>query len=244
LKSEWFETFFENIAVDFWNRAIPASVSEQEVDFLARTFTNGSRLLDVPCGAGRHSIPLAKRGYEVTGIDLSQEFLECLEQNAQGIPGLCWRSGDMRSLELHETFDGACCMGNSFPYLDYENSNAFLRSVSNALASGAKFVLDTGVTAETMLPALPSRRWHRFDEILVLSEARYVAEASRMDIDYTFLRDGRLETRPTASYVFTAAEIRRMFERAGFEVTSMNGGFAGEPFAVGPGRLVLVAQRH
>lgn len=244
MKNEWFETFFENVAVEFWNRAIPSSISEQEIDFLARTFTNGPRLLDVPCGAGRHAIGLAKRGYCVTGIDLSQDFLDCLERKAQSIPGLTWRRGDMRSLELNETFDGACCMGNSFAYLDYDKAMAFLHSVSEALTHGAKFVVDTGVTAETMLPALPSRRWHRFDEILVLSELRYVAEASRMDIDYTFLRDGRLETRPTSSFVFTAAELRRMFERAGFKVVAMNGGFGGEPFAVGPGHLVLVAQRR
>jgi len=242
LKSEWFETFFENVAVEFWNRAIPASVSEQEIDFLARTFTNGPRILDVPCGAGRHAIGLAKRGYQVTGIDLSQEFLDCLAHDAEGIPGVTWRRGDMRRLELNETFDGACCMGNSFPYLDYDNANTFLHSVSQALVPGGKFVIETGVTAETMLPALPSRRWHRFDGIVVLSELRYVAEASLMDIDYTFLRDGKLETRPTSSYVFTAAELRRMFERAGFEVI-MYGGLAGEPFAVGPGRLLLVAQR-
>jgi hypothetical protein len=77
----------------------------------------------------------------------------------------------------------------------------------------------------------------------VLSEARYVAEASRLDIDYTFIYKGSVETRPASSYVFTAAELKRMLGRAGFEVTAMNGGFSGEPYQLGSGRLVIIARR-
>ena len=74
-------------------------------------------------------------------------------------------------------------------------------------------------------------------------KATYIAAASRLDIDYTFIQDGKIETRPSSSHVFTVAEMTRMLADAGFEVVSLNGGFAGERYELGSPRLVLTAQR-
>ena len=79
-----------------------------------------------------------------------------------------------------------------------------------ALEPGARFVIDTGVTAENIQSVLQTRRWHRTGDLVVLSEARYVAEASRLDIDYTFIESGRMETRSSSSYLLTVAELTRL----------------------------------
>jgi len=73
LEVQWFETFFQGVAVEFWNRVVPSAVTLAEVDFLERTLaaSPGSRLLDIPCGNARHSVELARRGYRMTGVDLS-----------------------------------------------------------------------------------------------------------------------------------------------------------------------------
>ena len=83
----------------------------------------------------------------------------------------------------------------------------------------------------------------RFDDIIVLSKATYIASASRLDIEYTFIQGGKIETRPSSSYVFTVAELTRMLGDAGFEVLSLNGGFADERYELGSPRLVLTAKR-
>src|SRR5262249_21203357 len=151
-----------------------------------------------------------------TGIDLSSEFLALARQ---ANPDGDWRSGDMRDLDLEPRgFDAAFCFGNSFCYLDAGNAVAFLSAVAKSLKPGGRFALQTGTAAESVLASFTPKRWYRFGDVLTLSECKYDAPASRMDIDYTFIRGGSEETRPTASYVFTAAEIRRMFERAGFDV--------------------------
>jgi cyclopropane fatty-acyl-phospholipid synthase-like methyltransferase len=61
-KHEWFETFFQGAAVDFWTRAMTPALTVADADFLEKTFgvEPGARLLDVPCGNGRHSIELAR----------------------------------------------------------------------------------------------------------------------------------------------------------------------------------------
>jgi SAM-dependent methyltransferase len=75
-------------------------------------------ILDVACGAGRHAIPLSKKGYTVTGVDRSQAMLAVLEENARRanieIPVI---KCDMKDIEFEEEFDAIICMYTSFNYL-------------------------------------------------------------------------------------------------------------------------------
>ena len=247
MQPEWFETFFQGVAVEFWNRAIPPALTLMEVDFLEKALAtpSGASLLDIPCGGGRHSVELARRGYRMTGIDLSADFLSLARAGAgDGQVEVDFRHGDMRNPNVDAgAFDGAFCFGNSFPYLDRPGASTFLAALSRAIRPGGRLVIDTGCAAESILPTLLPQRWHRFDDIIVMSKASYIASDSRLDIDYTFIQDGKIETRPASSYVFTVAELTRMLADEGFEVVSLNGGFAGERYELGSPRLVLTAQR-
>jgi len=247
LQLEWFETFFQGVAVEFWHRAIPSALTLIEVDFLEKALAvpPGASLLDIPCGSARHSVELARRGYRMAGIDLSSDFLSLARTHAAGAGvQLDLRQGDMRNPSLApNAFDGAFCFGNSFPYLDSPGVTAFLAALSSAIRPGGRLVIDTGCAAESILPTLLPQRWHRFDDIIVMSKTNYIASASRLDIDYTFIQNGKIETRPASSYVFTVAELTRMLAGAGFEVVSLAGGFAGERYELGSPRLVLTAQR-
>ena len=73
----WQVNFFRGVALEMWRRAVTPEQTSAEADFLERVFQAGpqARLLDVPCGNGRHAVELAKRGYSLTGIDSSEEFL-------------------------------------------------------------------------------------------------------------------------------------------------------------------------
>jgi SAM-dependent methyltransferase len=240
LKTEWFETFFQGPAVEFWTNVMPPAVTLADVDFLQKTFDikPGARILDVPCGNGRHSLELARRGFRTTGIDVSQEFLAAARAQLEAD----WRWGDMRALEIEPSaFDAAFCLGNSFGYLDREGVAAFLSALATALKPGARLIVDTGVAAESLTHV--QRRWHRMGDLFMLSDPRYDALAGRLDIDYTFIRGASIETRPTSSYLFTAAAIRGMFEASGFQVLAANAGYAGEPYQLGSPRLVITASR-
>jgi SAM-dependent methyltransferase len=247
LQPEWFENFFRGVAVEFWNRATPPAITLIEVDFLEKALAPiaGASLLDIPCGSGRHSVELARRGYGVTGVDLSADFLHLARVRAEEAQASVeLRHGDMRNPALDsDAFDGAFCVGNSFPYLDRTGVIAFLTALKKAVRPGGRLVIDTGCAAESILPTLLPQRWHSFDDIIVMSKANYVASASRLDIDYTFIQDGKIETRPSSSYVFTVAEMTRMLTSTGFAVVSLAGGFAGERYDLGTPRLVLTAER-
>jgi SAM-dependent methyltransferase len=172
---------------------------------------------------------------------LSDEFLAAARSELDAD----WRKGDMRELKLEpSTFDGAFCFGNSFGYLDHTGVGSFLSALARALKPGAKFVIETGMTAESILPTMVPKRWHRLGDLMILSENRYDPWESCLNIDYTFVRDGTIQTRPTTHYVFTSAELRRRLDAGGFDTLSFHGGMAGEPYQLGSPRLIIIAQRR
>ncbi len=117
-----------------------------ECDLLERVFDKYDRrvqsILDIGCGTGNHSIPLAQRGYQVTGVDLSESMLERARQKA-GDGNPVFVQGDARKVNLHQTFDAVLMM---FAVLGYQLSNddvlAALRTVRQHLKPGGLFVFD------------------------------------------------------------------------------------------------------
>src|SRR5439155_176630 len=95
----------------------------------------GSRILDVACGSGRHTIGLAKRGYRMTGFDLSRALLAEARKSArlaQVKPTFV--EGDMRRLRFTNAFDAAISMFTSFGYFDGpEEDREVLRGIARAL---------------------------------------------------------------------------------------------------------------
>jgi SAM-dependent methyltransferase len=243
MPSNWQETFFRGVALDAWRYITTPEMTRTEVDFLERVLNvePGGKILDVPCGNGRHAIELARRDYTMTGLDLSEEFIA----EARGSTPLAirWVRDDMRSLSWTGEFDGAYCFGNSFGYFAREEAGEFLAAVALCLKIGARFVVDTGMAAESILPSLARNRWFRLGDILMLSENRYDPVESRLDIDYTFVRGGAVETRPTASYVFTVRELCRMHEEAGLRPVELLGSMNGDPYQLGSPRLILVSAK-
>jgi len=236
---EWFNTFFEGLAVDFWLTAAPPPT--EDLDFVQSVFAAGAELLDVPCGAGRHAIPLAARGYRMTGVDISHGFLE---HARAADPNVEWHERDMRELPWTARFDGVLCLGNSFGYLDRAGTRDFLASVARALKPGGAFVLDTtSAVAECTLPTLQERRWMQFGEMLFLIATKYNAQESRLDTEYTFLLGAQRETKAAHISVYTIAELRELVQSAGLSVEAMYGTTSREPFRLGSPRLILVGRR-
>jgi SAM-dependent methyltransferase len=244
LNPKWQVNFFRGVALDFWRMATPVEHTRSEADLLQRLLRAAppARLLDVPCGNGRHSIELAGRGHRVTGVDLSEEFIEEARVSSRGLAA-DWVCGDMLELPWRAEFDGAFCFGNSFGYLDPHDAARFLAAVAGTLKTGARFALQTGMAAESMLPALLQKHWYRIGDIHVLSENQYHAREGRLDIQYTFIRGGTVETRPTSSYVLTVNEICRLHEAAGLAPVDLLTYDGAAPFQLGSQGLIVVSEK-
>ena len=219
VQSNWWEHFFEGVSVDLWLQAVPPEHTRREAEVLARALgaSSAGEVLDVPCGGGRLSLALAAQGYRVTGVDISSEFLHHA-RSAAGSDRVSWEQRDMRDLPWRARFDGAFCYGNSFGYLDDEGNAAFVRSVAAALKPGARFVLETPMVLENLLRHIQDRAWWQVGDLRLLVVNRYDHTTSRLDIEYTFVSDGRVEVRHGSHRAYTYRELVELLEAAGFAV--------------------------
>ena len=181
MSTQWFENFFQGIALECWDRCMPPEVTKAEVDLLVDTLEckPGGRILDIPCGSGRHSVELAARGYKMTGIDISAENIEAARAKNANIEWIC---ADMRALDRKAEFDGAFCFGNSFGYIEHEDTKKFLAAISRAIKPGGHFVLQTG-PAEVILRCFQEREWWEVGDIIFAQVNRYSAEQSPLLIN-------------------------------------------------------------
>lgn len=104
----------------------------------------GERVLDVACGAGRYARALARRGFRVTGVDLSPAFLAEARERSPGTPGApTYVCHDARDLPFRGQFEGAISMFTSFGYFgDREDDLQIMRGVARALVPGGRFLVD------------------------------------------------------------------------------------------------------
>jgi SAM-dependent methyltransferase len=246
MPSPWYESFFGSLALDFWRAAVPPEFTAQEVQFLewALALEPPARLLDFPCGLGRHALALAARGYQVTGLDLSPEAVSSARAaaTAQSLT-LHLERGDMRAPVPGGPYDGACCLGNSFGYLEHTETERFVRNVHAAVRPGGRWVIDTGLAAESLLPHLASERTLEAGGVTYAVESVFHPLAGRLE-QATVLSRGVERHASQVSYaVYTVAEVRRLLEAAGWTVLHAFGGLDHKPFALGDRRLLLVAVR-
>jgi SAM-dependent methyltransferase len=249
IPSNWYEDFFHGVALDLWRKAVPPEKTMAEAEFLvdALQCQPGTSLLDIPCGNGRLSLELARRGYKVTGVDISEEFIEearsISSSNTGGTPVPQFILGDMRRIEGEAVYDGGYCFGNSFGFLAYTDMESFLNGVARALKPGARFVVETGMAAESIIPKFEAHASHQIEDILLTINEQYLAAESCVDSEYIFERDGKTEIRKAKHWIYTAAEIRRMLERAGLEILNLWGSLEREPFVLGSDELYVIAKR-
>lgn len=242
----WYENFFDGLIVDFWRAAMPPEATKAEVDFFERELSppQGGRVLDVPCGDGRHAFELARRGYRLTGVDISGGFLAAAREASQREAlALEWRKSDMRDLPWREEFDGAFCGGSSFGFLGDAGDQEFLTAVARTLKPGARFALDGVKAAEVLLPQFRERHEMTVGDIRFEAENRYDHETGWTENRYTVTRGAAEETRTARHRIYTWRELDAMFSKAGFSERRSFGSLEGEPFRLGSSRLAIVAMR-
>ncbi len=146
-KKQWYETLFENYGQKYDNEVFTQGTIG-ECDFIENElkFDKSLKILDVGCGTGRHSIELTKRGYSVTGIDLSESALaRALEKAKKQDLEINFLQHDARNLPFESEFDAAImlCEGG-FPLMETDEMNfEILKNVTKALKVNGKFVFTT-----------------------------------------------------------------------------------------------------
>lgn len=143
----WYEELFENYGMKYDNENF-AQGTMGECDFIEKEieYNRAARILDIGCGTGRHSIELAKRGYTVVGIDLSESLLKrAIEKASEQKLQIVFQKHDARNLPFLHEFDLVImlCEG-AFPLMESDEMNfQILQNVANALKPKGKLIFTT-----------------------------------------------------------------------------------------------------
>ena len=145
--TQWYETLFENYA-ETYDRECFVQGTPGECDFIEQELGHDRslRIIDIGCGTGRHAIELSRRGYSVTGIDLSESQLgRAREKAAKAGLAIDFRRHDARDLPFRGEFDAAImlCEGG-FPLMETDEMNyEILRNATACLKRPGRFIFTT-----------------------------------------------------------------------------------------------------
>ncbi len=144
---QWYQSLFENYGRRYDHESFTQGTAG-ECDFLEREagFNREVRILDIGCGTGRHTVEMAKRGYLVTGVDLSESMLAMAREKA-ALAGVTpeFLQGDARKLKFRHAFDMVTmlCEG-AFPLMETDEMNfRILKNAARALVPGGKLIFTT-----------------------------------------------------------------------------------------------------
>jgi SAM-dependent methyltransferase len=202
----------------------------------------GARVLDAPCGFGRHSLALARRGFTVTGVDLSDTELGRARERAQAARlTLQLVRQDMRDMEFTGEFDLALNLFSSIGYFSDDEDRLLLDRFCTALRPGGFFVLDTR-NRDHFIRHYPGEERVSVPEGTVRVKNSFDFRTSRVRQDW-WLEDGQAPLDQMEIRLYAAHELHRMLRPERWSSVELFGGLDGRPFEVDSPRLVLVATK-
>ncbi len=210
----------------------------QEVDFLLAelNLSKGLRLLDIGCGAGRHSLELARRGFETVGVDISFGLVDVAKRVAtQEKLKATFFLQDARELEFHNEFDAAICLCEGAFGLagDEAGHRDILKGVYRALKPSGAFVL----TAINALSGIRNAKAESFDPYTL----------TEMFDETLTSPDGQTKEVKLYTTAFTYRELKWLLQDAGFEVTAgygcVAGNFERKPLSLDDIEIMMIATK-
>jgi len=230
---DWIDEFFGPELASF-HREISLSITQKQIDFvLDKTGARkGARVLDVCCGFGRHSLELARRGFEVVGIDRNEAYLaEARRLAKQENLTAEFVQMDMRELSFERGFDLAINLWTSFGYYDDATNASILKRIRACLVTGAKFLIELD-NRDWYVRHFSPRVWLPQQEgVIVLQDREFDIEASVHRMVWTFIKDGRVTTRVLYNVrYYSCHELVALLKNAGFTDIEVLPDMRGKPF--------------
>ena len=220
----------KEITPNWWDEFFPAfrplfdKISTQETNAQLKFYIEklnlkkGKSFLDCPIGIGRIAIPLAKKGIQITGVDITPSYIGELQERISKIkiPMKLFLQ-DMRKIDFENEFDAVGNLWTSFGYFEKESDNMLvLKKLYKALKPGGKFVIQV-INRDWIMKNFVSNNWSEVDDVKMLERREFNYENSSSVTEYFFIKDG--EEKSLTSYIrmYSYHELKQMLEKVGLK---------------------------
>jgi ubiquinone/menaquinone biosynthesis C-methylase UbiE len=257
----WWRSYFDHDWFRLHEPLFPEELSRREVAGMIELLgvTHGARILDSPCGWGRHTKLLREAGFDAWGADLSYDLLRRFGSSSVGRkshePAVRARArarararpflaSDLRALPFRSSsFDAVMNVFTSLGLFDDDSDDhAALREARRVLKPGGSFLLESMHRDDVVAAYAEEDAWTLPDGTHVEAERHFDPVTGVSHETWRWTRGRRKGEKRHALRLRTATEIASLLKRAGFRRVEWYGGWEGEPFTHRSSSLIAVAR--
>lgn len=235
ISTRWHKALYNSLSA---KKVLDAQVmhvrAKQEAEFLIQEFglMPNSRILDIPCGTGRHSKIFAQNGFRVTGVDINSECIKLAKRNCTGLSAT-FRVGNMNRLAwARGKFDAIINLYSSFGYFQTDEENAAVaKEWAKVLRPGGKLAIQV-VNRDYLMKVFAPVRWDEDKNFFWIDAAKFdpkskYLEDQRIMIDKSTQRAHQFYCRMR---LYSAKEMITLLKKSGFSQVQVFGSAKREAF--------------
>jgi SAM-dependent methyltransferase len=222
---EWFKDLYDDFRMMTGFGSVSEEQTKKEVDFLRDVLQlpQSAKILDLFCGAGRHSLEFARRGYVVTGVEYNPDYLKLansLATERNVAPNFI--QGDVRHVDYGAGYDAVIIMFHSFGYFSDEEDTLVLTKIYDALKASGRFLIEI-LNRDWIIKNFAEIQEREIEGIRILEKRAFDVLTSRNNFVIERHEGSKVVTRKGSWRLYSAHEIKNILENIGFKFVAAYG---------------------
>lgn len=241
---EWFNDWFDDYYLKFYLLNQSEELTKKQVKFIIDVLDlkEGSKVLDICCGTGRHLIEFSKIGIKGVGIDFNKKYIKLANKNKVKDINLKFLNIDARQIDFENEFDAAISIWTSFGYFsDAENLN-LLKKIHKSLKKNGKLLIDLE-NIYYLLNNLPKERWEKKESEFILERNQLNLRSSRLKTERIIINNKNKFEYVRDYRIYTLSELEIYSFEAGFKLIKFYGGYEKEELNFSSKRLIVILEK-
>ena len=246
-KKKWFEDegLWQAVMPILFDKRRIDSASGEVDDMIALTGVRpGSRVLDLCCGIGRHTIQFAGRRFDVTGVDKTRQYVEIAKRSAKELGvDVKFVVDDMLHYQKDGFYDLIISYFSSFGYFESRDDDLKVaRNVAASLRDQGKFLIDV-VGKEILARSYQRKNWLETEDYILLEERVVEKSWTGIRTRWIIIKDGKRTDLNIFHRLYSAVELIDLLRQGGFSDVKVYGDIKGRPYDADASRLVAIATK-